>query len=79
MDCSQVDHWNFPYLGEVIWLTAEQGGRSKGIPPAMPTYRHLASIPPADPGTACGSFVLRGWDPTRWRSEAEGMWLYGDE
>jgi len=67
----------FPFFGEVVWLTPEQGGRVSGVPPVIDglSYAHLAHVPPATSGTDSASFVLRGWDPTSWRSKAEGRWL----
>jgi len=67
----------YPFKGEVIWLTAEQGGRRSGIPPISAdwSYAHVAHVPPHSAETGSASFVLRGWDPERWRSPAEGKWL----
>lgn len=72
-----LDPGPYPFKGEVIWLTPEQGGRTKGIPPALDTvsYAHAAHVPPRPRETASASFVLRGWDQSRWRSRAEGKWL----
>jgi hypothetical protein len=72
-----LDPGPYPFKGEVLWLTPEQGGRSKGIPPVSDTlsYAHVAHVPPHPSETASASFVLRGWDPNRWRSRAEGKWL----
>src|SRR5262245_41200665 len=54
----------FPFRGLVIWLTPEQGGRANGPPPE----------------TGLASFVLRGFRPRQWRSQADGRWLVvGDE
>lgn len=62
----------------MVWLTPEQGGRVSGVPPMIEgqSYAHVAHVPPATSGTASASFVLRGWDATRWRSKAEGRWLH---
>ncbi|HMJ76918.1 MAG TPA: hypothetical protein VK507_13155 [Iamia sp.] len=64
----------FPFLGEVIWLTPDQGGRRKGVPPA-PHLAVTGFVPPHTVDDGLASFVLKGWDPTAWRSPAEGMWL----
>lgn len=69
---------DFPYRGEVVWLTPEQGGRKGGPPTTQAGYATVAHIPPADPACGCASFVLRGWDPASLRSDAEGRWLLGE-
>lgn len=59
-----------------MWLTPDQGGRPTGPPSTDgPSYAQVAHVPPhtVDSGTA--SFVLRGFDSGRLRSEAEGRWL----
>lgn len=76
MDFSEAD---FPYRGEVLWLTSDQGGRSKGPPPDPSGYASIAHLPPGNARTDSASFVLRGWDPARWRSRAEGRWLFGSD
>lgn len=67
----------YPFLGEVIWLTREQGGRKGGVPPVVEgiSYAHVAHVPPSSVADGSASFVLRGWDPAMWRSSAEGRWL----
>jgi hypothetical protein len=67
----------YPFVGEVIWLTPEQGGRERGIPAVTDgqSYAHVAHVPPSTPAEGTASFVLRGWDPKAWRSPAEGRWL----
>jgi hypothetical protein len=68
----------YPFVGEVIWLTREQGGRKDGVPPLVDgvSYAHVAHVPPATVADGSASFVLRGWDPAVWRSSAEGRWLF---
>ncbi len=65
----------FPFLGEVIWLTAEQGGRRNGPPPDPDNYAVTAFVPPHTVETGLASFVLRRFDPASYRSTAEGRWL----
>jgi hypothetical protein len=67
----------YPFAGEVVWLTPEQGGRTGGVPPLLDgvSYSHVAHVPPCSFADGSASFVLRGWDPARWRSLAEGRWL----
>ena len=67
----------FPFRGEVIWLTPEQGGRGTGVPPVIAgvSYAQIAHVPPHTAASGSASFVLRGWDPGAWRSPAEGRWL----
>jgi hypothetical protein len=65
-----------PFVGEVIWLTPEQGGRTKGPPPVDgPSYAQVAHVPPETVESGSASFVLRGFEPGQWRSKAEGRWL----
>jgi hypothetical protein len=75
-DVAHVDG-PFPFRGEVIWLTPEQGGRRTGVPPVIPdvSYAQVAHVPPHTANSGSASFVLRGWDPDPWRSPAEGRWL----
>jgi hypothetical protein len=64
----------YPMHGEVEWLSPEDGGRKK--PPVGPTYAvtgHRSDVA-LDAGLA--SFVLRGFDPTKSRSRADGRWLF---
>ena len=68
----------FPYRGQVIWLTADQGGRWTGPPtprPAWPFYAATAYVPPRTAATGLASFVLRDFEVGAWRSRAEGRWL----
>ena len=67
----------FPFEGEVVWLTPEQGGRPTGPPPASEDhdYAHVAHVPPHAAETGAASFVLRGFESGAWRSPAEGRWL----
>lgn len=66
-----------PFRGEVIWLTAEQGGRRSGPPPTPEDqdYAATAFVPPASVQDGLASFVLRVSDRSAWRSAAEGAWL----
>lgn len=53
----------FPFKGEVVWLTREQGGRKSG-PPASPDnedYAATAFVPPRNFENGLASFVLRGF------------------
>jgi len=67
----------FPFRGEVVWLTEEQGGRTSGPPVAddRSDYAVTAFVPPATVSTGLASFVLRGFAAGAWRSSAEGCWL----
>ena len=69
-----------PFHGYVVWLTADQGGRSSG-PPPTPLDRDFAAtgfVPPATAQSGLASIVLRVSDRTAWRSAAEGRWLVVD-
>lgn len=66
----------FPFRGEVVWLTPEQGGRRNG-PPAPPDnqdYAVTAFVPPRRAERACVLCParLRHGD---WRCPAEARWL----
>jgi SOS-response transcriptional repressor LexA len=65
----------FPFKGEVIWLTPEQGGRPAGPPSDPSSYAQVAHVPPFTVETGTASFLLRRFDPSRLRSPAEGKWL----
>jgi hypothetical protein len=67
----------FPFKGEVVWLTAEQGGRGSGppTPPDDQDYAVTAFVPPHGLDNGLASFVLRGFRHDEWRSPAEGRWL----
>lgn len=67
----------FPFEGEVVWLTPEQGDRATGPPPASVDrdYAQLAHVPPHSAETGTASFLLRGFESGAWRSRAEGRWL----
>jgi hypothetical protein len=69
-----LDPGPYPFKGEVVWLTGAQGSRRGEAPPVSEeySYAHVGRVPP-HPTQA--SFVLRGWDPSQWRSRAEGKWL----
>ena len=68
---------SFPFVGEVSWLTPGDGGRRLGVPQVLPgvSYAHVAYVPPRTIEDGMASFVLRGWNPARWQSPAEGRWL----
>ena len=68
---------HFPFIGEVTWLAPQEGGRPAGVPPVVEglSYAQVAHVLPRNVGNGSASFVLRGWDPERWRSRAEGRWL----
>lgn len=70
----------YPFKGEVIWLTPDQGGLRDGVPEVHEefSFAHVAHVPPHIARNGSASFVLRGWDPTLWRSRAEGKWLFGE-
>jgi hypothetical protein len=60
--------------GQVVWIPADQGGRTSGPPNTPPDsdYAATAFVPPhAEPA----SFVLRVADRTGWTSPAEAAWL----
>jgi len=67
----------FPFEGDVVWLTAEQGGRDSGppVPSADYDYATTAFVPPQTAEFGLASFVLRGFAAGQWRSPAEGRWL----
>jgi hypothetical protein len=68
---------SFPFKGEVVWLTAEQGGRKTGPPASLNDQDYAATgfVPPHDVDNGLASFVLRGFRHGDWRSPAEGRWL----
>lgn len=67
----------FPFKGEIVWLTAEQGGRRSGPPPPLDDqdYAVTAFVPPHDVHNGLASFVLQGFRQGEWRSAAEARWL----
>ena len=67
----------FPFNGDVVWLTAEQGGRASGPPTTSDhhDYATTAFVPPQTSASGLASFVLRGFTAGQWRSPAEGRWL----
>lgn len=67
----------FPFRGEVVWLTPEQGGRASGtpVPSDASDYAVTAFVPPHTVENGLASFALRGFTAGRWRSGAEGRWL----
>ncbi len=68
-----------PFLGHVVWLTAEQGGRRSGPPntPAGFEYVSTGHVPPHGVEESA-SFVLRVEDRTAWCSPATARWLTFD-
>lgn len=68
---------DFPFHGEVVWLTAEQGGRMSGPPrtPRGQDYAATAHVPPATVGSGLASIVIRATDRMAWRSAATAAWL----
>jgi hypothetical protein len=70
-----------PYSGEIIWLSAEQGGRPDGPPrPAgeHAEYQGDAFVPPSIMELGLTPIVLRGLAPGAWRSLATAAWLTHD-
>ena len=67
----------FPFKGQVVWLTPEQGGRSAGPPRSFEEhdYAQVAYVPPNSPDTGMASIALRGYTDGAWRSPAEAAWL----
>jgi len=46
------------------------------VPPGeLPAYAQVAHVPPQTVDSGTASFVVRGFDPSSWRSSAEGRWL----
>jgi hypothetical protein len=66
--------------GEVVWLTAEQGGRASGPPPTAADQDYAATgfVPPSSSADGLASFVIRAADRTAWRSAATARWLVLD-
>ena len=60
--------------GEVIWLTAEQGGRETG-PPKVEEFQATAFVPPHTIDNGLASFFLKDFESGAWRSSATGGWL----
>ena len=76
-DTARVRLRRLPFLGRIVWLTADQGGRPSG-PPATPVDRDYATtafVPPHTVETGLASFVLRVKDPGDWTSAARAGWL----
>jgi hypothetical protein len=68
-----------PLRGEIVWLTADQGGRASGPPGAEnQDYAATAFVPPSTAETGLASFVVRSAGRKAWRSEAEARWLVLD-
>jgi hypothetical protein len=65
-----------PFIGRVVWLTREQGGRIGGppTPSADHDYFSTAYVPPHGPD-AIASFGVRPALLGAWRSDAEAGWL----
>lgn len=71
-------HW--PYDGEIIWLTPEQGGRTSGPPATPPEHDYAATgfVPPHTVDSGLASLVVRVDDRTAWRTRALAAWLIVD-
>jgi hypothetical protein len=69
-----------PFHGYVVWLTADQGGRSSEPPPTPldTDYAATGYVPPATAASGLASNVLRVSKRTAWRSAADARWLVGD-
>ena len=68
-----------PFHGYVVWLTADQGGRSSGpLPPLGQDFAATAYVPPATAQSGLASIVLRVSNRTAWRSAADARWLVVD-
>ncbi|WP_372671490.1 hypothetical protein [Amycolatopsis kentuckyensis] len=67
----------FPFRGRVVWLTAEQGGRTTGPPLADAETDYLANafVPPRTAHSGLASFALRDFAPEALVSPASGCWL----
>ncbi|MFJ7210692.1 hypothetical protein [Amycolatopsis sp. NPDC098790] len=67
----------FPFRGRVVWLTAEQGGRTTGPPRADTEDDYMANafVPPRTADSGLASFVLRDLSPGAVVSPAAGCWL----
>jgi hypothetical protein len=65
----------YPFHGAVHWLTPEEGGRRSGPPSATYEYRAVAYLLPNTFDEGLAGFALRGFEPGRWHSDAEGRWL----
>ena len=65
----------FPFKGEVVWLTPEQGGRRTGPPVDPDNYAQVAHVTPHGVHDGSASFVLSGFEPGAPRSSAQGRWL----
>lgn len=65
--------------GMVVWLTPQQGGRVSGPPEPDYDYDYTATafLPPrtADDGQA--GIALRGFAPSAWRTQADGILVPG--
>jgi hypothetical protein len=68
---------DLPFLGEIVWLSLEQGGRTSGPPrtPEDQDYAATAFVPPRTVSDGLASFVVRAADRSAWRSEAAASWL----
>jgi len=68
-----------PFHGYVVWLTADQGGRSSGpLPPLGQDFAATAYVPPATAQSGLASIVLRVSNRTAWRSAADARRLVVD-
>ncbi|MFC9997754.1 hypothetical protein [Nocardia sp. NPDC127526] len=66
----------YPFRGQMVWLTADQGGRSSGPPetPAGHDYATTAFVPPHS-AEGLASWGMRVEDRSAWRSPASAGWL----
>jgi hypothetical protein len=74
----KFDDQAWPFRGQVIWLTPDQGGRRRGAIWDLDRadYCHTAHVPPhGDEEGGVASSCLRGFEPGKWASPAEGRWL----
>lgn len=68
----QVSPKTVKFFGHVVWLTAEQGGRSSGPPHGE--LRATGFVPPHSADDGLASFWLSGFANGAWRSDAMGWW-----
>lgn len=69
-----------PFAGEILWLSAEQGGRAAGPPWefAGRDYTASAFVPPSVIEVGLTPIVVRGFESGAWRSNATAGWLTHD-
>ncbi|MEV0248797.1 hypothetical protein AB0H76_19500 [Nocardia sp. NPDC050712] len=66
-----------PFRGQMVWLTAAQGGRSSGPPPTPSDHDYAATayVPPHGAVEGLASWIRRVDDRSAWRSPASAGWL----